>query len=478
MKVTHVFAGLIITGIVSVFFFSSFHKISREENKHVQNNATQSNTDVGYKSNTKQATHQKGIQFSTAFENDYFTPAQRKGHFYIELNADKVQHDTYSRIPLNISVVLDRSGSMSGIKMQQAKQAAMYVVDQLSENDFLSVVIYDNEIQVLVPTGPVTNKSLIKSIIAKVNDRGGTNLMGGAMKGYEEVKKNYKPGFINRVLLLSDGQANEGITKPDQIDRIVRQQSKENGISISTFGLGNDYNEDLMTGMAESGAGNYYFIDQAEKIAGIFKKELNGLMEVIAQQVEVKVIIPEYVNIDKVYGCRFEQTGNVISIPLHDIFSEETKGILIAYSVWEGKNMPIRFKTEISYTVPEEPNKTYMALQNTQTFTTQTQLYNTYFNEWVSAQVALYVSNETLETAMKEVDKGNYQQARKIVAENKKYMDQQAPLMEKSTELKRAYSTNAAYEENIQDAEKMDESTIKFIQKTSKSESYKLRNKK
>ena len=80
--------------------------------------------------------------------------------------------------------------------------------------------------------------------------------MGGAMKGYEEVKRFYKPGYINRVLLLSDGQANEGITDPQQIEKIVRNQNKENGISISTFGLGNDCPVGIVTGSEGIKLGN------------------------------------------------------------------------------------------------------------------------------------------------------------------------------------------------------------------------------
>lgn len=100
-------------------------------------------------------------------------------------------------------------------------------------------------------------------------------------------------------MLLSDGLANEGITDPKQIERIVRKYNNEDGITISTFGVGADYNEDLMTAMAETGMGNYYFINDAENIAGIFKKELNGLMEVVAQQAILKITIPDYINVEK-----------------------------------------------------------------------------------------------------------------------------------------------------------------------------------
>ncbi len=223
------------------------------------------------------------LTVSTAFENEYYTHTNREGYFYLEVKANKFNSELHQSLPMNISLVIDRSGSMAGDKLLNAKKAAKYVVDQLGSNDYLSIITYDNSVEVLQNTTAVYNPSTIKNKIDRITDRGGTNLMGGALKGFEEVKKGFKPGYINRVLLLSDGLANEGITNPQEIVKIIRRQNAENGISISTFGVGNDYNEDLMTAMAENGTGNYYFIAHAENIAGIFEKELNGLKEVVAQ---------------------------------------------------------------------------------------------------------------------------------------------------------------------------------------------------
>jgi Ca-activated chloride channel family protein len=277
---------------------------------------------------------------------------------------------------------------------------------------------------------------------------------------------------------LSDGQANEGITDPQQIEKIVRNQNKENGISISTFGLGNDYNEDLMTAMAETGTGNYYFINNTEKIASIFKKELNGLMEVVAQNTTLTITIPDFVNIEKVYGYKYDQIGNQLTIHLHDIFSEETKGLLIKYRIQNGNNTAVKFIAKANYADASNKENKVLATSNKTSFTNQLSVYNDFFNEWASAQVALYVSNEKLEVAMKEVDKGNYKQARQIVQENTVYMSKKSKLIEKSPELKRATDNNSAYDENIKNVESMAEADVKFLQKSTKSENYMIRNKK
>jgi hypothetical protein len=119
-----------------------------------------------------------------------------------------------------------------------------------------------------------------------------------------------------------------------------------------------------------------------------------------------------------------------------------------------------------------------LVTDNKAAFTNQLSVYNDYFNEWASAQVALYVSNEKLEVAMKEVDKGNYKQAREIVQENTIYMSKKSKLIEKSPELKRATVNNSAYDENIKNVESMAEADVKFLQKSTKSENYMIRNKK
>jgi Ca-activated chloride channel family protein len=367
---------------------------------------------------------------------------------------------------------------MSGDKIRNAKQAAKFIVDQLNPDDYFSVVMYDQTVDVVHEASRVENKQAIKLKIDRIEDRGSTNLMGGAMKGYEQVRKNYRSGYINRVLLLSDGLANEGITDAKQIERIVRKKSMDEGISISTFGVGNDYNEDLMTAMAESGTGNYYFISNAENIANIFKKELNGLKDIVAQDAELVVRIPDYVNIDKVYGFKYIQDGRTLRIKFRDVFASETKGVLIKYTVDANRNTTIRFDASLSFTDALTADTRRIALNNKNDYTDNRSLFQESYSEWVSAQVALYESNERLEMAMQEVDKGNYDEAKKIVKQNKEYMKSKAPLVNKSVELQKAESVNSTYDMQIKDVENMPQEDVKYMQKASKSSNYEIRTKK
>ncbi len=435
-------------------------------------------SEVGYRATGKESYSAHKLTLSSAFNNDYYTSTAMQGSFYAEIKADNYERRDKQRVPLNLSIVIDRSGSMSGEKIQRAKESAQYIVDQLTEGDYISVVAYDTDVKVVIPATSVGNKSYLKSAIAGIQDRGGTNLCGGAVEGYAQVQKKYNRDYVNRVVLLSDGLANEGITDPIKIEQIVKKQLYQNGISISTFGIGRDYNEDLMTAMAETGNGNYYFIDNAKDIAGIFEKELNGLSQVVAQNVQLKITLPENVNVDKVYGARYEQHGRVLTMDVRDMFSQETKAILVKYTINRNTNTTIAFTSNLTYKQVDNSRMESLRTNNKQEYTSSYNTYQQYFNEWVMAQDILYKSNETLEQAMREADKGNYDNARKLVKENDGYMSDNAPLVNKSKELQKAKTVNTEYQTRMATAESMDAETKKVVQKASKASNYELRGKK
>ncbi len=475
MKTTNLKPGiLIITFLLMTTITYSFFKSS----KHLSDTPPPSDVELQYNSKNKQETAKSKISFATSFENDYYTDNEKEGYFYAEVKADKYYNENAIQRPLNISLVIDRSGSMIGDKLENAKKAAKHLVDQLNDDDYISIIIYDDVVDVLQPAIRPYNKEMIKQKIDHIQYRNSTNLMGGAEAGYNQVKRNYNERYINRVLLLSDGLANEGITNPREIKRIVRNHTNKEGISISTFGLGADYNEDLMTSMAEAGMGNYYFINHAEDIAGIFRKELNGLKEVVAQNVQLNIQIPQYMNIEKIYGANYDFNGNTIKINMRDIFSEETRGVLIKYSIRHIQNKPISIYSTLTYIDVEKDRQEQLSLVSDIKYTNDYHVFNKHFNEWVSTQIALNISNEKLEEAMKEVDRGNYERAKEIIKDNDEYISSKGDLVNKSIELQKAKKANNIYDMNIDAAPSMSEPERKVMQKASKNESYLLRNKK
>ncbi len=248
-------------------------------------------------------------------------------HFKIDLYSR--EHKGQERIPLNIALVMDKSGSMAAEnKLEHTKQAAEFVVRNLSNRDLLSIVEYSTDCKVLLSATKVINKSYILGLIKNISEGGSTNMSRGMLAGYNEVSRFQKPGQVNRILLLSDGIANRGITDPGKLQQMCMSQYAK-GISISSFGVGAEFNEDLMLNMAEYGNGNYYYIDQAEKIPLIFARELHGLLAVTAQDVVIKINTQPGTKIENVYGHLYKQYDDYILINIGDVYSNEHRTIVV-----------------------------------------------------------------------------------------------------------------------------------------------------
>src|SRR2546423_6867471 len=160
---------------------------------------------------------------------------------------------TGSRPKLNLGMVLDRSGSMGGEKMEHARASAAYCIDQLMPTDRLSLVIFDDQIEVLIPSQYAENKQGLKEQLAHIHARNSTALHEAWVRGGMQVSEHLTDGAINRVLLITDGLANVGLTNTDEIVTQAMGLFKR-GVSTSTIGIGDDFNEDLLLPMAQ-GAG-------------------------------------------------------------------------------------------------------------------------------------------------------------------------------------------------------------------------------
>ncbi|MGQ9688558.1 MAG: vWA domain-containing protein [Desulfobaccales bacterium] len=208
---------------------------------------------------------------------------------------------------LNLGLVLDRSGSMSGSKLTNAKKAAGYCVDQLLPEDLVSMVIFDDRVEVLVPPAPGSERQRIKQALETVRSGGTTALHAAWVAGGRQVAENLDPHSMNRVILLTDGLANVGETDPQvfvsQAEGLFRR-----GISTTTIGVGHDFHEDLLVAMAKAAGGNSWFVEGPEDFQRIFETEMGGLLREVCTKVSLGLEPAEGVKILDVLND-FDRTG-------------------------------------------------------------------------------------------------------------------------------------------------------------------------
>ena len=247
----------------------------------------------------------------------------------VSFQIDRPVHVERDRPQLDLGLVIDRSGSMSDKgKITHAREAAFRLVDAMAPSDVLSVVEYDDEIHVLWPASRLSSPDAVKRLIAQLEPRGSTNLAGGLFRGIDEVNRNATRAGINRVLLFSDGLANQGITSPREIASYVRE-ARSHGITVSTLGLGLDYNEDLMQTIAEAGGGNYYFVESPAQMPQIFERELSTLFATVAKDVRLHFEFGRGVRKAEALGYDAVAENGSLTVPLENLYGGETRTILL-----------------------------------------------------------------------------------------------------------------------------------------------------
>jgi len=245
---------------------------------------------------------------------------------------------------LNLSLVIDRSGSMAGSPLYHALKAAEAVVDQLTPDDILSVVVYDDRVDTIIPPQQVTDKTALKKAITQVRAGGITNLSGGWLQGCEYVKQGLDPQKINRVLLLTDGLANMGITDPTVLTNTAQQKAEE-GIVTTTLGFAQGFNEDLLIGMARATSGNFYFIQSVDEAEEVFSIELDTLRAVVGQNLVATVELSDGVQLlDTLSLAQVTATDQgQTEIALGELYEGEDKllGLRLALPAAKGGELPV-----------------------------------------------------------------------------------------------------------------------------------------
>lgn len=199
-----------------------------------------------------------------------------------------------TRTPLNLCLVIDRSGSMEGPPLEYVKRACSHVVDLLSPSDILSIVTFEEVVDVLMPPQRVTNKQPIKDGIQRLMAGNTTDLHGGIMLGAAQVAQVGEPGRSTRLVVFSDGDPTTGV-KDFHALVAAAADIKSRGVTITFLGFGPDYNEELLAGMAKKAGGNYYYIGSPELIPEVFRTELDKMMTAVARNLKLELKLARWV---------------------------------------------------------------------------------------------------------------------------------------------------------------------------------------
>jgi Ca-activated chloride channel homolog len=238
------------------------------------------------------------------------------------------------REPVNLAFVLDRSGSMSGAKLELAKRAIETAVDGLLPTDRFAIVCYDDRIDVVVEGTNASREAKTNAVerLRGIDARGSTDLGGGFLRGAEQVALGISgalgAGTINRVLLLTDGLANQGITDPAELSRHAAAL-RARGVTTTTFGVGEDFDESLLQSMADAGGGHFYFIGSAAQIQDLIASEVGELLQVVARDVALVVTAPDGLEPRTLSPYGVERRGSRHHVLLGDLVAEQRVEVVL-----------------------------------------------------------------------------------------------------------------------------------------------------
>lgn len=335
--------------------------------------------------------------------------------------------DDALRRPLNLSLVIDRSGSMAGEKIDYTRQAAQFLVQHLGANDTFSIVLYNDKVETLLAPEQVSNKDSIAQLLERIRVRGTTNLSGGWLEGCMHVASHKSDKAMNRVILMTDGLANRGVTDNNTLITMAKQKYGE-GVATTAMGLGKDFNEDLMMEMANAGGGAFYFIESPEVTPEIFQEELSGLLSVVGQNLTITITTShnDVTGLRQLNAYPVDIAGRETSFRLGDIFANEVKTLVLELSIpalakiGEAQIATLRFDyDEISGETSTHHTDEFPVKVNI-----KEKADNVSVNEDVAQSVLLLQAANARRDAVKAADKGDYARASTVLREAARSIDE------------------------------------------------------
>jgi len=284
-------------------------------------------------------------------ETSYLTLGPDRSGLYLRMRLRAAAPAAKGRPTLILALVLDRSGSMKEeAKIGYLREAAHLVVDNLTPQDHVAFVAYNDRVEVPVPMQRAVNREYLHHRIEELHAEGYTNLSGGLLEGCAEVDKSRDEPGRHHLILLTDGLANRGVTDVEKLERLV-QRCSAGGTTVTTIGVGADYDERLLRRVAEAGGGRYVHVGKPDQIPAAFQQELGALLAVVAQNVKLTVDLPAGIEVERLYGSEELPKPGPLEIRLGDLASGDEQVLLakLRAAPGAGATGPIQLRASITY---------------------------------------------------------------------------------------------------------------------------------
>jgi Ca-activated chloride channel family protein len=354
-------------------------------------------------------------------------PAGQSSKVYLRIKLEGLAEEAISRPPVNVSLVIDRSGSMTGDKIEQAKEAAILALSRLSSQDRVSVIAFDHRVEVVVPAGPFENFDEMRRRIEAIRPGGQTAIYAAVRQAGQGMSGAVSPERVSRIILMSDGQANVGPSSPAELEKLGRELGGQ-GIAVTTIGLGLDYSEDLMTRLALASDGNHAFVENPEQLAGIFNDEFGDVLSVVGQDLEIEITCPEGVTPIRGLGRDVKIEGRRMSFRLNQIAGRQERYLIVELEVGKdaARAKATLAEASISYLDPKSKTRTRIQAKADISFEASPEEAARSGNPSVLAAVAMQIANERSERAVLARDNGSIADATRQLQENAAYLQAEA----------------------------------------------------
>ncbi len=355
-------------------------------------------------------------------------PEGRSGKVYLRVGLEGIApEEEGERIPANVILVIDQSGSMKGERIEQAKEAALMAVERLGDEDVLGIVSYSSRAQVRAPAARLRETDDLRRAIRRLEAGGRTALYAGVSQGIRELREFVDPYKVNRIILLSDGLANVGPSTPRELEALGREAARA-GISVTTIGLGLGYNEDLMTRLALASDGNHAFVEHPSDLVTIFNEEFGDVLAAVGGDVEIIIDCRDGFEPVRVLGREAKIEKDRVRLKLNQVYGKQEKYIVVELEV-SGKRAQGTARAaqvEVNYTDLASKKRASVKGEAQLRFSSSEDDVKSSVDKDVLAAVATQIATERSEKAVELRDSGKTEEAKRVLQENAAYLKEQA----------------------------------------------------